>query len=83
MVASDPSWGIVMYSACAPNEPSLYPKTLSPTSKDVTPLPTASTTPANSFPRTVARGPTSPVKNLMKNGLAARQAQSVRLTVVA
>ena len=51
--------------------------------KDVTSLPTASTTPANSFPSTVARGPVSPVKSRMKKGLAARQAQSARFTVVA
>jgi hypothetical protein len=61
----------------------VVPNTLSPALKDVTPLPTVSTTPANSFPRTVARGLISPVKNLMKKGLAARQAQSVRFTVVA
>src|SRR5271166_6445544 len=35
---------------------SLYPNTLSPTSNDVTPLPTASTTPANSVPRTQISG---------------------------
>lgn len=63
--------------------PSLYPKTRWPSSKDVTPLPTASTTPANSVPRTVARGLMSPVASLMKKGLAARVAQSVRFTVVA
>jgi len=59
------------------------PNTRSPTSKDVTPLPTASTSPANSFPRTVTLGRTSPVKNLVMKGLAARQPQSVRFTVVA
>ena len=83
MVASEPSSGIAMYSAWAPNRPSLYPNTRSPTWKDVTPLPTASTSPANSFPRTVARGLTSPVKNRTKKGLAARKPQSVRFTVVA
>jgi hypothetical protein len=52
--------------------PSLYPNTLSPTPNDATPLPTASTTPANSVPRTGNRGLISPVRNLMKKGLAAR-----------
>jgi hypothetical protein len=61
----------------------LYPKTRSPTSKDVTPPPTASTSPANSFPRTVTRGLLSPVKNLLMKGLAARKPLSVRFTVVA
>jgi hypothetical protein len=45
---------------------SLYPNTLSPTPNDATPLPTASTTPANSVPRTGDRGLISPVRNLMK-----------------
>ena len=63
--------------------PALYPNTFSPTENAVTALPTASTTPAYSFPRTIARGLMSPVNSLMKNGLAARHAQSVRFTVVA
>jgi hypothetical protein len=50
----------------------LYPNTLSPTPNDATPLPTASTTPANSVPRTGDRGLIGPVRNLMKKGLAAR-----------
>ena len=83
MAASGPSAGIDRYSAWAPHEPSLYPNTRSPTLKDVTPLPTASTTPANSPPRTVTRGPMSPVRDLMKKGLAARKPQSVRFTMVA
>ena len=72
MVATDASSGIVRYSACAPNRPSIYPNTLSPTSKEVTPLPTASTSPANSVPRTLRFGLTSPVRNLKMKGLAAR-----------
>ncbi len=63
--------------------PSLYPNTLSPTWKDVTPLPTASIRPANSVPRTVDRGLTTPGRGLMKKGLVARQEESVRFTVVA
>jgi len=51
--------------------------------EDVTPLPTASTAPANSFPRTVTRGLVSPVNNLLTKGLAARKPLSVRFTVVA
>ena len=83
MVATDPSSGMVRYSACAPNEAPLNPNTRSPTLKDVTPAPTASTSPANSFPRTVTLGLMSPVKNRTMNGLAARRPQSVRFTVVA
>jgi hypothetical protein len=83
MVASEPSWGIARYSAWAPNRVPLYPKTRSPTWKDVTPLPIASTAPANSFPRTVTRGLLSPVKNRLMKGLAARRPLSVRFTVVA
>jgi hypothetical protein len=59
------------------------PNTRSPTVKDVTPRPTASTWPANSFPSTVRRGLVSPATNRMKKGLAARMPQSVRFTVVA
>ena len=83
MVASNPSSGITMYSAWAPNELPLYPNTRSPTRKEVTPGPTASISPANSFPRTVTRGLLSPAKNLTMKGLAARSPQSVRFTVVA
>ena len=61
----------------------MNPNTRSPTVKDVTPLPTASTSPANSFPSTVPRGLTSPVRNLEKKGLPERKPQSVRFTVVA
>ena len=61
----------------------MNPNTRSPTLKDVTPAPTASTSPANSFPRTVTLGLMSPVKNRTMNGLAARRPQSVRFTVVA
>ena len=49
----------------------------------MTPLPTASTTPANSLPSTVTLGLRSPVKNRTMKGLAARKPQSVRFTVVA
>ena len=83
IVATEPVAGIVMYSACAPNGPSLYPNTRSPTANDVTLLPIASTSPANSFPSTVAFGLTSPLKNRTMNGLPARKPQSVRFTVVA
>jgi hypothetical protein len=83
MVATRPPSGIAMYSACAPNEVPLNPNTWSPTSNDVTPRPTASTSPANSFPRTVILGLMSPVKNRTMKGLAARIPQSVRFTVVA
>ena len=83
MVASEPSSGIDRYSACAPNRHSLNPNTSSPTAKDVTPLPTASTTPANSHPRTVAFGLSSPLKSRTMNGLPDRNPQSVRFTVVA
>ena len=82
-VASEPSSGIVRYSACAPNRPSLKPNTFSPTAKDVTPRPTASTTPANSHPRIVAFGLRNPLKKRLTNGFADRKAQSVRFTVVA
>jgi hypothetical protein len=61
----------------------LKPNTRSPTSNDVTPRPTASTAPANSFPSTVTLGLVSPVKNRTMKGLAARRPQSVRFTVVA
>ena len=61
----------------------MNPNTLSPTLKDVTPLPIASTSPANSFPMTIPLGLTSPVKNLEKKGLPDRKPQSVRFTVVA
>jgi hypothetical protein len=67
----------------APNRPSLNPNTRSPAENDVTALPTASTTPANSVPRTVAFGFTSPEKNRTMKGLPARKPQSVRFTVVA
>ncbi len=74
MVATDASSRVVRYSACAPNGPSRYPNTLSPTAKAVTLLPTASTDPANSVPQTRLPGPglLSPVKNLRMKGLAAR-----------
>ena len=83
MVASDPASGTARYSACAPNRPSQYPKTRSPALNDATPLPTASTTPANSLPRTLTLGRMSPVNNRTMKGLAARNPQSVRFTVVA
>ena len=83
MVVTELSSGTARYWACAPNGPSQYPNTRSPTENAVTSRPTASTTPAYSFPRTVARGRRSPVNNLMKKGFAARHAQSVRFTVVA
>ena len=62
MVASGPSSGIDMYSAWAPNRSPLYPNTRSPTVNAVTRPPTASTTPANSFPGTVVCGLKSPVR---------------------
>jgi hypothetical protein len=77
-----PCAGTHTSSACAPNL-GLYPNTRSPSEKLVTPGPTASTTPANSLPRIVARGWTRPVNARMKNGFAARVPQSVRFTVVA
>ena len=54
-----------------------------PAENRVTPGPTDSTTPANSLPRTVARGRKSPVSARMKKGWRARTPQSVRFTVVA
>jgi hypothetical protein len=71
-VAIDPSAGTDRYSACAPNAPSLYPNTRSPTAKDVTPAPTASTSPAYSVPRIVRRGRTRPTENRTRNGVAVR-----------
>ncbi len=81
MVAIEPSSGIVRYSAWAPNFHSRNPKTRSPTAKDETPPPIASTTPANSVPRTVTRGLANPVKTRTMRGWAARKPQSVRFTV--
>jgi hypothetical protein len=85
---SEPSSGITRYSAWAPNSPcapnpALNPKTRSPACKDVTSPPSASTSPANSFPKILALGLTSPLKSLATKGLADRKPQSVRLTVVA
>jgi hypothetical protein len=74
---------MVKYCAWAPQAVSSYPNTRSPTAKDVTAGPTAATCPANSLPRIVTRGRTSPVNTRMKNGLAPRMPQSVRFTVVA
>jgi len=82
MVATGPCSGITRYSACAPNRPSLNPNTRSPMSKEATPPPIASMTPANSVPRTVG-GLARPLKNRTTNGLPARKPQSVRFTVVA
>ena len=48
----------------------------------MTPLPTASTTPANSHPSTVAFGLWIPLKSRTKNGRPDRNPQSVRFTVV-
>src|SRR5512132_290384 len=48
MVASEPSPGIVRYSAWAPNRPPVKPNTRSPTAKGVTSRPTATTSAANS-----------------------------------
>ena len=49
----------------------------------MTPPPTASTTPANSHPRTVAFGLRSPLKSRTIHGLPDRNPQSVRFTVAA
>ena len=68
MIATGLSCGIDRYSACAPNAPSQYPKTRSPTANDVTAEPTASTLPANSLPSTVARGFRTPLNSLTMNG---------------
>jgi len=59
----------------------LYPNTLSPTVNEMTPGPTAATTPANSVPRTVTFGRMKPLNARTMNGLADRKPQSVRLTV--
>jgi hypothetical protein len=83
MVATSPPSGVTRYSACPPSLLPLNPNTRSPTSNDVTPRPTASTSPANSLPRIVTLGLASPVSNRTKKGLAARRPQSVRFTVVA
>jgi hypothetical protein len=72
-----------MYWAWAPNGTPLKPNTRSPTRKAVTARPTASTSPANSDPRTVTRGRGSPVRARTKKGLPDRNPQSVRFTVVA
>jgi hypothetical protein len=72
MIATGLSCLIDGYSACAPNAPSQYPKTRSPTANDVTAEPTDSTLPANSLPSTAARGFRSPLNSLTMNGLANR-----------
>src|SRR5205823_5272344 len=81
---------IEMNSACAPNPIPLLPKTPSPTANSLTAAPTASTTPANSVPRTRCFGRRRPkTRRLIKERarplrrLASRVAQSNRLTVVA
>ena len=55
----------------------------SPTANSLTAVPTASTSPANSIPRILRFGRSSPAKARQKNGFAARMWQSVRVTVVA
>src|SRR5438067_10202677 len=79
-----------MNSACAPKLSPLVPKTLSPTANSRTAAPTASTSPANSVPRTRCFGRRRPkTRRLIKERarplrrLASRVAQSNRLTVVA
>src|SRR2546423_6360832 len=79
-----------MNSACAPNPIPLLPKTRSPTANSRTAAPTASTSPANSVPRTRCLGWRRPkTRRLIKlrarplRRLASRVAQSNRLTVVA
>ena len=57
------------------------PKTRWPTVNCVTELPTASISPAISFPRIRCFGRSSPAKNRQSQGRAARRWQSVRLTV--
>src|SRR5207248_9391182 len=81
---------IEMNSACAPKLSPLLPKTLSPTANARTAAPTASTSPANSVPRTRCFGRRRPkTRRLIKERarplrrLASRVAQSNRLTVVA
>jgi hypothetical protein len=83
MVARNPSWGMAMNSAWAPNGSPLKPNTRSPTAKEVTSAPTASKVPANSVPRILTLGLGSPVRARTKKGLPARKPQSVRFTVVA
>ena len=60
MTATRPSSPITRYSACAPNGPSVYPNTRSPTWNEVTPFPAAATWPANSLPSTLALGRARP-----------------------
>ena len=70
-------------SAWVPNFHGLTPKTWSPTTNSLTAAPAASTTPASSLPRIFLFGRRRPVMNREANGSAARNAVSVRLTVVA
>jgi hypothetical protein len=74
---------MVRYWAWAPNGSPLKPNTRSPTAKDVTLGPTASTSSANSVPRILTFGRGSPVRTRTKKGRPARKPQSVRFTVVA
>jgi hypothetical protein len=69
--------------AWVPNFHELTPKTWSPASNSVTAAPAASTSPASSLPRIFLFGRSRPVMNQEANGSAARNAVSVRLTVVA
>src|ERR1700682_1221174 len=82
--------GIARYSACAPNLSPVVPKTRSPTANSVTAAPAASTSPANSVPRTRCLGRRRAATRRLSNEmarplrrLASRVAVSHRLTVVA
>src|SRR6202022_3002830 len=82
--------GIARYSACAPNLSPVVPKTRSPTANSVTAAPAASTSPANSVPRTRCLGRRRPETRRLSNEmaraprrLASRGAGSNRLSVVA
>src|SRR2546423_6958962 len=79
-----------MNSACAPKPSPLLPTTLSPTANSRTAAPTASTSPANSVPRTRCFGRRRPkTRRLIKERarplrrFVSRVAKSNRLTVVA
>ena len=76
------------YSACAPKwrrdtPKTASPKTASPGANAQTLVPTASTSPASSLPRMIARGRRRPLNGLATSGSPRRKPQSVRFTVVA
>ncbi len=59
-------------SACTPNRQALTPNTRSPARNRVTAGPAASTSPANSLPKTRRRGRFSPVIRRATGGVPAR-----------